>query len=50
MLQGGCFEDAANARLELFEYIDGYYNHQRKHSSIGYLIQNQFEAQYINPK
>ena len=35
MLQGGCFEDATDARLELFEYIEGYYNHQRKHSAIG---------------
>lgn len=48
MLQGGCFEDAADARLELFEYIDGYYNNQRKHSAIGYLTPNQFEAQHIN--
>lgn len=48
MLQGGCFEDAIDARLELFEYIDGYYNNQRKHSAIGYLTPNQFEAQHIN--
>lgn len=48
MLQGGCFEDVADARLELFEYIDGYYNNQRKHSAIGYLTPNQFEAQHIN--
>lgn len=32
MLQGGCFEDKTDASLELFEYIDGYYNNQRKHS------------------
>ena len=25
MLQGGCFEDAADARLEIFDYIEGYY-------------------------
>lgn len=48
MLQGGCFEDATDAKLELFEYIDGYYNNQRKHSAIGYLTPNQFEAQHIN--
>jgi len=48
MLQGGCFEDATDAKLELFEYIDGYYNNQRKHSAIGYLTPNQFEAQLIN--
>lgn len=48
MLQGGCFEDATDARLELFDYIDAYYNNQRKHSAIGYLTPNQYEAQHIN--
>ncbi len=48
MLQGGRFEDATDARLELFDYIEAYYNNQRKHSSIGYLTPNQFEAQQIN--
>lgn len=46
MLQGGCFADATDARLELFDYIDGYYNQQRKHSAIGYLTPNQFENQH----
>lgn len=45
MLQGGCFADATDARLELFEYINGYYNNHRKHSAIGYLSPNQFETQ-----
>jgi transposase InsO family protein len=44
MLQGGCFEDANDARIELFEYIDGYYNTHRKHSSLGYKTPSQFEA------
>ncbi|MEN3940185.1 IS3 family transposase, partial [Prosthecobacter sp. SYSU 5D2] len=48
MLQGGCFEDATDARLELFEYIDGYYNNARKHSALGYLTPNQFENQHSN--
>jgi putative transposase len=48
MLQGGRFEDATDARLELFEYIEGYYNNQRKHSAIGYLTANQFETQSKN--
>jgi hypothetical protein len=25
MLQGGCFRDAADARTELFAYIESYY-------------------------
>jgi putative transposase len=45
MLQGGCFENASDARLEIFEYIEGYYNTHRKHSSIGYKTPIQFEAQ-----
>jgi transposase InsO family protein len=48
MLQGGCFESARAARLEIFEYIDGYYNTHRKHSSIGYKTPTQFEAQLLS--
>jgi putative transposase len=44
MLQGGCFDNASDARTEIFEYIEGYYNTHRKHSSIGYKTPNQFEA------
>jgi transposase InsO family protein len=45
LLQGGCFEDATDARLELFEYIEGYYNNQLKHSALGCLTPNQYETQ-----
>jgi putative transposase len=45
MLQGGCFENASDARIEIFEYIDGYYNTHRKHSALGYQTPIQFEAQ-----
>lgn len=45
MLQGGCFESATDARIEIFEYIEGYYNTHRKHSSLGYQTPSQFEAQ-----
>lgn len=45
MLQGGCFDTAADARTEIFEYIEGYYNTHRKHSSLGYKTPVQFEAQ-----
>jgi putative transposase len=44
MLQGGCFDNAGDARTEIFEYIDGYYNTHRKHSAIGYRTPTQFEA------
>jgi transposase InsO family protein len=45
MLQDGCFENASDARTEIFEYIEGYYNTHRKHSAIGYQTPVQFEAQ-----
>ena len=44
MLQGGCFEDATDARLEIFDYIEGYHNTQRKHSALDYLTPTQFET------
>ncbi|MBG86528.1 MAG: hypothetical protein CMO80_06470 [Verrucomicrobiales bacterium] len=50
MLQDGCFEDASAAQCELFEFIEGYYNTQRKHSALGYLTPNQFEAKLLNSK
>ena len=49
MLQGGCFENADDARLEIFDYIEGYYNTQRKHSALGYLTPTQFETQISDP-
>jgi len=45
MLQGGSFDNARDAQIEIFEYIEGYYNTHRKHSSLGYKTPIQFEAQ-----
>jgi transposase InsO family protein len=50
MLHGGCFENADDARIEIFEYIEGYYNTHRKHSSLGYLSPNQFETHCLSLK
>jgi transposase InsO family protein len=44
MLQGGCFDNAADAQTEIFEYIEGYYNTHRIHSALGYKTPSQFEA------
>jgi len=44
MLQGGCFENATDARIEIFEYIEGYYNTHRKHSALAYRSPLQFET------
>jgi transposase InsO family protein len=45
MLQGGQFIDQQDAQIEIFSYIEGYYNTIRKHSSLEYLSPIQFEAQ-----
>lgn len=47
MLQGGCFENQADARTEIFDYLEGYYNTQRKHSAIGYLTPLQYENKIL---
>ena len=44
MLQGGRFIDGKDAQIEIFSYIDGYYNTERKHSSLGYLSPSKFES------
>jgi putative transposase len=44
MLQGGVFQEPLDAHTEIFDFIDGYYNTHRKHSSLGYQTPNQFEA------
>jgi transposase InsO family protein len=44
MIQGSRFLDEQHARTEIFCYIDGYYNTERKHSSLGYLSPSKFES------
>jgi len=46
MLQGGRFQNILDAQTEIFEYIDGYYNNRRRHSSLGYLSPASFEASF----
>jgi transposase InsO family protein len=45
LVEGGVFEDAAQAGSETFSYIEGYYNRIRRHSGIGYLSPMEFERQ-----
>jgi transposase InsO family protein len=47
LLQDGCFDNAQDARTELFDYIEGYYNTHRKHSSLNYQTPRQFGANFI---
>ena len=43
MIQDNRFIDEDDARSQLFCFIDGYYNTQRKHSALGYLSPAKFE-------
>ncbi|MFT5471347.1 MAG: putative transposase, partial [Verrucomicrobiales bacterium] len=43
LVQKDRYETEDQARLKIFEYIEAYYNTQRKHSVIGYLSPSQFE-------
>jgi len=39
--------DSAEACLDIFEFIELYYNCQRRHSALGYLTPQAFEEQYF---
>jgi transposase InsO family protein len=44
MLQDGSFLNDNDARIEIFSYIESYYNTHRRHSSLGYKTPAQFET------
>lgn len=46
LLEGGIFENVEDARTEIFDYIEAYYNRIRLHSSLGYKSPNEFELDY----
>jgi len=41
------FKSKAEARMALFEWIEGWYNPHRRHSSIGRLSPNNFERRLL---
>jgi putative transposase len=47
MLRGGTFIDEGDARTEIFDYIEAYYNNLRKHSALDYVTPNQFETKIL---
>jgi putative transposase len=46
LLQNGIFETIEDARIEIFEYIEMYYNTIRLHSSLDYKSPAQYEQEY----
>ena len=46
LLQDGIFETIEDARTEIFEYIEMYYNTIRLHSSLGYKSPAKYEQEY----
>jgi putative transposase len=40
------FKTQAEARIAIFEFIEGFYNPRRRHSSLGYLSPVKFECQF----
>ena len=40
------YRSRSEARASIFEYIEGFYNRERRHSRLGYLSPDQFERQH----
>jgi transposase InsO family protein len=47
LLQDGIFENLEDARTEIFEYIEMYYNTKRLHSSLNYQSPDDYEKRYF---
>ena len=43
LVHGADFATRAEARAAIFEYIEAFYNRQRRHSSLGYVSPAAFE-------
>ena len=43
LIQRRAFETQAEARMAVFQFIEGWYNTRRRHSALGYLSPNDFE-------
>jgi transposase InsO family protein len=48
VLEDGAFLDLEDARTEIFEYIEIYYNRMRRHSALDYKSPIAFENQYYS--
>ena len=50
MIYHRLFSTRAEAKIAVFEYIEVWYNRQRKHSALGYLTPTQYEEILLNNK
>jgi putative transposase len=50
LLQEGTFDGLENARAEIFEFIETYYNPVRRHSALGYISPVAFERKMSYPQ
>ena len=50
LLDRRCFHTQAEAKLAVFEYIEGFYNVRRRHSSLGYRSPIRFEKELADGK
>lgn len=48
LLEGGAFQSKEDAQIEIFEYIEMYYNPKRRHSALHYLSPIAYENNYYN--
>jgi transposase InsO family protein len=50
LLEGGAFSDVEEARMETFNYMEGYYKRIRRHSSLGYDSPEGYEQKYVQER
>lgn len=50
VVEGGVFATIEEAEVEIFDYIECYYNTKRRHSGIGYQTPAEFENRYYHTK
>ena len=48
LLDRRTFKTQREAQMAIFDFIEGWYNSMRRHSSLGYLSPMQYEAHYAN--
>jgi putative transposase len=46
LLEDGAFENRQDAQTEVLEYLEMYYNTQRRHSALGYLSPLNYENKH----